>query len=263
MSVAPLLQATALRLRYGRVEVLADVDLSIAAGEMVGLVGPNGSGKSSLLKCLGGLRPLSGGSVTLAGRAATAYSRGELARTLAYVPQHSGPGMSLRVVDMVALGRLPYRGLASEAENRRIVLETINRLGLEALALRHFSDLSGGERQRVLIGRALAQQGKLLLLDEPTSDLDLRHQLSVMATARAVADERGVASVIAIHDLALAARFCDRLVMLKAGRVHDQGRSQEVLTPANLRALFGVGALVGRDTGLPYVIPTHEENHDA
>ena len=252
---APLLEARDLHCRYRQHTVLQGVGFRLAPGEILGLVGPNGAGKSTLLKCLGGLRPFTGGTLSIAGRRIADYRRAELARTVAYVPQHTGPGMALRVLDMVALGRLPHRGTAREAEGRRVVFETIERLGLQALALRHFGELSGGERQRVLIGRALAQQGRLLLLDEPTSDLDLRHQLAALETVRAVADTRGVGAVIALHDLALAARFCDRLLMLRAGAVHGLGPWQDVLTPANVQALFGVGARIGTDAGLPFVIP--------
>ncbi len=258
MSPAPLLQATALRSRYGgraSAEVLSGVDFTLAPGEVLGLVGPNGSGKSSLLKCLAGLRPLSGGSLLLAGRPLAGYARQEMARAIAYVPQHTGPSMSLRVIDMVLLGRLPHRGRGTAQQDQAIALAAIERLALQPLALRHFSDLSGGERQRVLMARALAQQGRLLLLDEPTSDLDLRHQLATLQTVHELSRQRGVGAVIAIHDLALAARFCDRLLMLRAGAVLAAGTPQQVLTPDNVEALFGVSARIGNDGGLPYVIP--------
>lgn len=260
---APLLQAEGLSSRYGRRGtplVLQDVGFSLADGEVVGLIGPNGSGKSSLLKCLAGLRALTEGRLALQGRALHAYHRDELARTVAYVPQLSGPSMSLRVLDMVLLGRLPHRGRSTPEQDLSMALAAIERLALEKLALRHFSDLSGGERQRVLMARALAQQGRLLLLDEPTSDLDLRHQLTTLQTVRDLADQTGVGAVIAIHDLALAARFCDRLLLLRGGRVHAMGPSNEVLTPAHIEALFEVGARVGRDDGLTYVIPTRSQN---
>lgn len=254
----PLVLAEGLHSRYGRLgspEVLQGIGFSVADGEVLGLIGPNGSGKSSLLKCLAGLRPLTAGRLALQGRALAAYARAELARTVAYVPQHTGPSMSLRVLDMVLLGRLPHRGRSTAAEDQRIGLAAIERLSLERLTLRHFSDLSGGERQRVLMARALAQQGRLLLLDEPTSDLDLRHQLATLQTVRDLADRDGVGAVIAIHDLALAARFCDRLLMLRGGQLLEVGPSTEVLTPANIEALFDVGARVGTDAGLTYVIP--------
>lgn len=254
MSTATLMETRDLACRYGNADILRGVSLSLAPGEVVGLVGPNGSGKSTLLKCLAGLRAASAGSIMAQGRPLDSLSRNELARLVAYVPQHTGPTMSLRVIDMVFLGRLPHRGLADGAADEHAVFSAIERLGLQALALRHFSELSGGERQRVMLARALAQQSRLLLLDEPTSDLDLKHQLAAMQTVRELADSDGVGSVIAIHDLALAARFCDRLVLLRNGRVHDQGPWQSVLTPASLDALFGVQARVGVDAGLPYVI---------
>ena len=258
MSNTPLLQAVGLRSRYGgrsSAEVLRGVDFTLAPGEVLGLVGPNGSGKSSLLKCLAGLRPPSGGTLLLEGRSLAGHARQEIARAIAYVPQHTGPSMSLRVIDMVLLGRLPHRGRGSAQQDQAIALAAIERLALQPLALRHFSDLSGGERQRVLMARALAQQGRLLLLDEPTSDLDLRHQLATLQTVHELSRQRGVGAVIAIHDLALAARFCDRLLMLRAGAVLAAGTPQQVLTPANVQALFGVSARIGSDGGLPYVIP--------
>ncbi|WP_159912466.1 ABC transporter ATP-binding protein [Pantoea sp. 18069] len=266
MSQAPLLQATALRSRYGgraSAEVLRGVDFTLAPGEVLGLVGPNGSGKSSLLKCLAGLRPLSGGSLLLEGRSLAGHTRHELARAIAYVPQHTGPSMSLRVIDMVLLGRLPHRGRGTAQQDEAIALAAIARLALQPLALRHFSDLSGGERQRVLMARALAQQGRLLLLDEPTSDLDLRHQLATLQTVHELSRQRGVGAVIAIHDLALAARFCDRLLMLRAGAVLAAGTPQQVLTADNVEALFGVSARIGSDGGLPYVIPIAAQNSES
>jgi iron complex transport system ATP-binding protein len=266
MSQTPLVQATALRSRYGgraSTEVLRGVDFTLAPGEVLGLVGPNGSGKSSLLKCLAGLRPLSGGSLLLEGRALAGYARQEMARAIAYVPQHTGPSMSLRVIDMVLLGRLPHRGRGTAQHDQAIALAAMERLALQPLALRHFSDLSGGERQRVLMARALAQQGRLLLLDEPTSDLDLRHQLATLQTVHELARQRGVGAVIAIHDLALAARFCDRLLMLRAGAVLASGTPQQVLTPANVQALFGVSARIVSDGGLPNVIPISADSAES
>jgi iron complex transport system ATP-binding protein len=171
--------------------------------------------------------------------------------------------MSLRVIDMVLLGRLPHRGRGTAQHDQVIALAAMERLALQPLALRHFSDLSGGERQRVLMARALAQQGRLLLLDEPTSDLDLRHQLATLQTVHELARQRGVGAVIAIHDLALAARFCDRLLMLRAGTVLAAGTPQQVLTPANVQALFGVSARIGSDGGLPYVIPISADSAES
>ena len=254
MSSQSILNAAALGFEYGEVTALAHIELDLAPGEVLGLIGPNGSGNSTLLKCLGSLQPITSGRLDICGRPIADYERSALARTLAYVPQHVGASMSLRVIDMVALGRLPYRGLCSEEKNRGIVLDAVEHMHLEPLALRYFSELSGGERQRVLIARALAQQGRLLLLDEPTSDLDLKHQLGTMQAVRSIADDKGLGAVIAIHDLSLAARFCDRLVMLRGGRIYAQGQWPSVLTPAGIEAVYGVSAKVGMDDGEPYVI---------
>ncbi len=258
MTGVHVLQARGLGSRHGTANVLADIDLDIAPGEVVGLVGPNGSGKSTLLRCLGGLHPVHAGSVAIGGKPLHAYARQALARAVAYVPQQVGSAMALRVTDMVTLGRMPHRGQASAAQHQALVFDAIDAMQLQPLALRHFSDLSGGERQRVLIARALAQQSQLLLLDEPTSGLDLRHQLAALHAVSKAATVRGVGALVAIHDLALAARFCDRLAMLRAGRLLAIGPWQKVLTPEHVQALFGVQARIGQDGGLPYVITVQE-----
>lgn len=162
--------------------------------------------------------------------------------------------MSLRVMDMIGLGRSPHRGLVSRARERAVIFDAIERLQLQPLAMRPFGELSGGQRQRVLLARAIVQEARLLLLDEPTSDLDLRHQLSALGTVRRLADEQGTAALVAIHDLALAGRYCDRLVLLDRGRVHAQGAWQVVLTPHHLAQVYGVAARVGIDGGRPYVL---------
>ena len=251
-----------MRRKPARLDPIRDpASIAIVPGKLIRFLGTNSvSQAKTLAPRISWANSLdSGGNLLNArdftGTNMTSYARAELARTVAYVPQHTGPSMSLRVLDMVMLGRLPHQGISTAARDQRICLAAIERLALEPLALRHFSDLSGGERQRVLMARALAQQGRLLLLDEPTSDLDLRHQLANLQTVRDLADQDGVGAVIAIHDLALAARFCDSLLMLKHGRLHDAGPSSQVLTPTNIEALFDIGARIGADAGLPYVIP--------
>jgi iron complex transport system ATP-binding protein len=267
-----MLRVAGLHYRYGRTPVLQGVDLTIAAGEVVCLVGPNGAGKSTLLKCINRVLPPSQGDVTLDARSTASYRRRDLARAIAYVPQQQGTAAALSVADMIGLGRAPHRGYGTGAHDREIVLDVIEQLALQPLALRLFGELSGGERQRVLIARALAQQGRLMLFDEPTNALDLRHQLETMTVVGSIARERGIAALIAIHDLALASRFSDRLVMLSAGRVLADGAWKDVLAPANVQAAYGVSAIVGsavvdravvdsavvgsaEDSRLPYVIP--------
>lgn len=240
---------------YGQRQVLRNISLNVRAGEVVSLVGANGAGKSTLLKCLSRFLTPRSGNLLLEGQPLETYSRARLARTIGYVPQQAGSAMSLPVADMIALGRAPHRGLSTPTRDRDAVMKAIERLDLQSLALRVFGELSGGERRRVLLARALAQETPLLLLDEPTSDLDLRHQLETMTLVRRLADEDGVAALVAIHDLSLAARFSDRLVLIRDGRVHANGPWREVLTTTNLEAAYGVNVATGSRDGLPYVIP--------
>lgn len=248
-----------LHYRYAAAEVLRGIDLDVAPGEIVCLVGPNGAGKSTVLKCLNLILKPTRGEARLDGVPIPTFSRRGLARAVAYVPQQTGQAMSLPVIEMVGLGRAPHRAVGSAARDQAVVIDAMQMLQLEPLAARHYGELSGGERHRVLIARALAQEGRIMLLDEPTSDLDLRYQLETMTVLRRLASERGVGLLVAIHDLALASRFADRIVMLSQGRVFAEGPWREVVTPANLEAVYGVSAVTGSDGGLPYVIPVQME----
>lgn len=254
-NAAIMLDVQGLHYDYGTRTVLQGIDFTLAAGEVVSLVGPNGAGKSTLLRCLNGVLRASRGTVTLDGRDTRTIARRELARAIAYVPQQQGPAISLSVIDMITLGRAPHRAFGTQARDREIVLDVVEQLGLAPLALRSFAALSGGERQRVLLARALVQGERLLLLDEPTSALDLKHQLETLATLRALARSRGCGVVIAIHDLALASRFSDRLILLDAGRVRTAGPWHEVVAREHLEAVYDVSAIIGSEQDLPYIIP--------
>ena len=235
--------------------ILADVSLQLTRGEVVSLLGVNGAGKSTLLKCVSGFLRPNRGEILLDGSQLRRLSRNELARRIAYVPQQSGAAAALRVFDIVGLGRAPHREVSSPRRDREVVLRSLARLELEALALRPFNELSGGERRRVLLARALAQETPILLLDEPTSDLDLRHQLETMSLVRRLADEDGLCALVAIHDLSLAARFSDRLVLMRDGGVDADGPPERVLTAANLERVYDVGVVTGAFQGLPVVMP--------
>lgn len=256
-----LLQVRGLSCKLGGRPVLQGIDLSLATGEIVALIGANGAGKSTLLRCVLGLQQRDGGQVLVQGRPLEDHDGPALARRMAWVPQPKGAGMGLNVAEAVALGRLPHRGSPAAADDDTVVLDCLQALQLEPLALRPLAELSGGERQRVLIARALAQQAPLLLFDEPTSDLDLRHQLGTLARIRRLASERGVGALVVMHDLALAARFADRLLLLSGGRTLALGPWREVLTPAHLRQAYGVHARVAELDGLPFIAPL-EEAHD-
>ncbi|WJK42072.1 ABC transporter ATP-binding protein [Solwaraspora sp. WMMA2056] len=236
--------------------LLADVTLDAAPGTLVGLLGPNGSGKSSLLRVLAGLQRPDTGRVLLDGVDATTVPRRALARTLALVSQHTAADVDMSVRDVLLLARIPHRPLlaATTAAEVAAAEQALADAGLPGFADRRWSSLSGGERQRVDITRALLQQPRLLLLDEPTNHLDIRHQLELLHRLAA-----GPTTVIAaLHDINLAARFCDQIVLLHAGRVVAAGPPDQVLTPARIGAVYDVHAQVDDDPdGRPYVHLRH------
>ena len=249
--MAPLLEARNVGFAYQERPVLAGVSFSIAAREVVGLVGPNGSGKSTLLRLALGLLAADRGDIQVVGRPVAALSRRALARRAAFVPQDTAMEIAFTVRDVVAMGRHPHLGrfqpeTEADAEAIRWALAAT---ATEALAERTLQELSGGERQRVILARALAQQATVLLLDEPTANLDVAHQLEMLMLVRRVVEEERCA-LIAIHDLALAARFCDRIVMLSEGAVVALGTPREVITEARLARYFRIHSRVRWDPEL-------------
>jgi iron complex transport system ATP-binding protein len=224
--------------------VLEDVSLAVPRGGLVAILGPNGSGKTTLLKLLAGILRPDAGVVTLEGRDLREYSRAQLARRLAIVPQEVHPAFEYTVLEMVLMGRYAHLG-AFEVEGPddvRLAREALRATGTEALEARRFDALSGGEKQRVVIAAALAQAGDVLLLDEPTASLDLAYQLEVAALVRRLHAERGATLVLSTHDLNFAATVCQSAVLLRDGRVLATGATADVITPDNIRALYGVEA---------------------
>jgi len=252
----PRLECTGLRFRYVGPDVLRGVGLSVAPGEVVGLVGPNGSGKSTLLQLLAGLLSPDEGQVRLEGRPLPHLDRRAIARQLAFVPQQFELAFPFTALEVVLSGRHPHLSwLAFEGrDDLAIAREVMAHVGLAELGDRRFHELSGGERQRTMIAAALAQQPSVLLLDEPTASLDLHFQEEVMAvidrTARA-----GTAVVMAIHDLNLALAWCPRVVILDGGRVADDGPTARVLTPGRLEEVYGTGGRMVQVDGRPVVLP--------
>ena len=231
-----------------RHQALTAVSLAVERGDLVGILGPNGSGKTTLLNVLaGGLTPRTG-SVTLDGRAMTAWSRREIARRLAFVPQDTHAPFDFTVLDLVLMGRFPHLGaFALEGpEDLAIARRALDATGTAAFETRAFSTLSGGEKQRVAIASALAQSPRLLLLDEPTASLDIGYQIEVQTLLDRLNADNGVTMVLSTHDLNLAAALCRRLVLLRDGRVLAAGPTEEVLTPHAVRELYGVDAEVAR-----------------
>jgi iron complex transport system ATP-binding protein len=222
--------------------ILRDVSLALAEGERVALVGPNGAGKSTLLRALAGtLRPTAG-RVELGGVPIQELGRAQVARRLAVVPQQTALPFAMRVEEVVALGRLPHEAplRGSRPADRAAVAAAIERVGLGHLLGRDARELSLGERQLVLLALAVAQEAPVLLLDEPTVHLDLRHQVEAMELLRDLNERDGTALVAVLHDLGLAAHFFPRLVVIDHGRVVADGPPAEVLTDARIREVFGV-----------------------
>ncbi|HUD28009.1 MAG TPA: ABC transporter ATP-binding protein [Novosphingobium sp.] len=250
------LSARDLHLKRGGRALIGGIDLTLAPGELVCLLGPNGAGKSTLIRCLDGIWKPTSGHVAVDDRPLPSLHRAELARTIAYVPQHSGETMGLDVTQIVTLGRAAHRHRESAGARRALVAAALQRFALAPFAHRTFDSLSGGEKQRVLIARAAVQEARYLLLDEPTSALDLRHQLEALSQVRAMVDRTGVGALMAIHDLSAAARFADRIALMKEGRLVAMGDWRAILTPERLRDVFGVSAHVGEIKGVPYVLPT-------
>lgn len=224
--------------------IVDSVSLAVAPGETLGLIGPNGSGKSSLLRLLAGLRRVASGVVTLGEAEITTLPRRAVARRLAFVEQHSATEAPLTVRQVVALGRTPHRGALEPwgAEDAVAVARALATVGLAGWEARRWSTLSGGERQRVQIARALAQDPRELLLDEPTNHLDVRHQIDILGLVARLP----LTAVVALHDLNLAAMFCDRLAVLQAGRLVALGAPEAVLTEALVADVFGVAVHIAR-----------------
>jgi iron complex transport system ATP-binding protein len=228
--------------------VLRGLDLALRAGDLVALLGPNGSGKTTLLRLVTAqLRP-DRGSVSVGGRPVAEWRRDALARRVAVLPQQLELPAGFRVAELVEMGRAPHaRSLfGSSAEDERAVRRALQDADALDLAHRFADQLSGGERQRVLVAMALAQEPELLLLDEPTLHLDLAHQVALLSAIRRLRAQRGLTVLAVLHDLNLAAAFAPRVVILAEGRVAADGPPDEVLTPALVERVFGVGVAEAR-----------------
>lgn len=248
------IEAAAVTAVRGRRTILGPVDARVRPGEFVGLVGPNGAGKSTLLRVLAGLEAPEQGTVSFGGRPLPMLPNGELARRLAYLGQEGRVHWPISAERVVALGRLPHRQARAGHGDAAAVARAMAAMEILDLRDRPVAGLSGGERMRVLIARALAVEADALLADEPTSGLDPAHQLHVLETFARLARE-GVAVVAVLHDLSLALRFCDRLLLMAGGLALADGRPADVLDAAALRATYGITAHHGRVDGLPFIIP--------
>ena len=257
-ATAPLLEARDIEVEIGGNAVLDGVSVEVRAGEIVGLVGPNGAGKSTLLRAATGLVPLRRGRIRVGGDALDSLSRRELAKRVAVVQQLPEAPATLGVRQLALLGRHPHLGLLAResARDLSIVEGALRQAGCLDLAGRELGTLSGGERRRAFIARALAQQAPLLLLDEPTANLDAGAQHEVLELVSELAG-RGTGVLLVVHDLTLATAYCDRLALLDRGRVVAAGAPAEVITPEIVRRVYGesVSVVAHPVTGAPLVLP--------
>lgn len=239
--------AEQIALSYGKQQILKDVSISVQAKEFVGIIGPNGSGKSTLLKCIYRVLKPDGGCVYLGGEELLHMPYRESARKMAVVAQHNYYNFEFSVQEVVLMGRTPHKKPLERdnAKDYRIVEEALKTVGMAAFAERSFSTLSGGEQQRVILARALAQQTECLVLDEPTNHLDITHQLQLMKLVK----QLDVTVISAIHDLNIAASFCDRIYALKEGQIVGTGTPEEVLTREFIREIYQVETEIVKDSG--------------
>lgn len=234
-------------------KVLDKVSFSLKNSECLAILGNNGAGKSTLLKCIDRIHPTKNASVIVDGKDVFAMSNREMAQQVAFVPQNT-TAVNMTVFDTVLLGRKPYIKWDASEEDRQTVVDIIHRMGLDKYVLRNVSELSGGEAQKVMLSRALAQQPRLLLLDEPTSNLDPRNQHEVMHTVRKIAQENNICVITVLHDLNLAIRYCDRFLFLKDAGVYACG-GREVMTPENIEAVYEMHVHLETYMDIPVIIP--------
>lgn len=237
---------------YGKHQVLKDISFTAQPGDCVGILGNNGAGKSTLITCLNKIRKPNSGTVLVDGENVFSMSRQETARTIAYVAQKNEMSQTT-VYDAVLLGRKPYMKWGLVKEDYDLCDEMLERIGMADFKLRYINELSGGEAQKVMLARAFVQQPKILLLDEPTSNLDPRNQYEMMKLVREMAQEHGITVLVVIHDLNLALRYCNQFLFVKDGLVYDYG-DQSIITQQSLRDVYGIDASIITHQGKKFAI---------
>ncbi|MFC4301855.1 heme ABC transporter ATP-binding protein [Cohnella boryungensis] len=261
-----MIEARRLSYRIGGREVLRQIDLRVEAGDFFGIIGPNGSGKSTLLKLLSGIESPASGEVLLEGKAIREYSRKETARRIAVLQQEALPAVGYTVREVVEMGRFPYqRWLGGEASDPEPVIRRVmEQLELQGLASRLVGELSGGERQRVALAKTMVQEPRVLMLDEPTTYLDIGFQVQMMDYVQSWRREYGLTVVAVLHDLNLAAQYCDRLLVLHEGQATASGAPGEVLTSGLVQQVYGTEPIVldHPDSGVPQILLRGRRTND-
>ena len=248
-----MIEIRGLRVSYGERRVVRDLDLTVGAGEVVGLVVRNGCGKTTLLHAISQVIPSASGEILLMGDRASGLSRRELARRVAVVPQSAMLPIGYTALEVVLMGRTPHLDFLQQegANDRERALEALARVDCAHFTHRRVDELSGGERQNVILARALAQDTPILLLDEPTAHLDIGHQMTLFRLVRELAREANLAVLAAIHDLTLAALYCDKVALMHEGRIIAIGPPGDVLTTENIAQSYGAHVRVLHEPSLP------------
>ncbi len=239
---------------YSSVPVLKDIRACLSGNKLVSILGPNGVGKSTLIHCINKILSPTKGVVLLDGANIDEIKLKELAKQIGYVPYSANDSFPLSVVDTVLIGRHPHSKFGSLDHDLGIVYDTLKMLGISNLAMRSFNELSAGQHQKVMLARGLVQEPKVLLLDEPTSNLDVRHQLDVTKMLKHLSREKGILVIMISHDINIAAKYSDEIIMMHEGSIYATGKPCDVITKENLSKVYGVSSEVIMDDGVPHVI---------
>ena len=251
-----------LKFDYPGVSVLHDITFDTAKPELIGILGPNGVGKSTLIHCMNRILTPTGGAVLVDEKSVLEYRLKELAQIMGYVPCSTSEAFPMTVVDTIMVGRHPRSSWHTSDEDFEVVYESIRQMGLEDLAMREFTALSAGQRQKVMLARGLAQEPNVLLLDEPTANLDIKHQYAVTKLMKRIAHEKNMQVVMICHDLNIASKYCERIILMSEGTIFAVGTPQEVITEENVSKVYGIHCKVIDDCGSPHVIVCDEDQID-
>ena len=248
------IQINGLQFSYTSTPILDGVNADLSGPKLISILGPNGVGKSTLIHCINKILTPKGGVVMMNGEDVKNITIKQMSKKVGYVPYSANDSFPLSVVDTVMMGRHPHSKLGSLDNDLRIVYDTLQMLGITHLAMRSFNELSAGQHQKVMLARGLAQEPEVLLLDEPTSNLDVRHQIEVTKLLKRLTQEKGILTFMISHDINIAAKYSDQIVMMHQGKIFATGTPEEVITEENLRAVYGVESKIVDDEGSPHVI---------
>lgn len=248
------LKLEGLTFSYTSVPVLEDITLELEGPKFVSILGPNGVGKSTLIHCINRIIEPTAGKVFIDGKDIGTFPLKELARTVGYVPYSTNDAFPLTVVDTILMGRHPHSRWNTMDKDLDVAYSVLKMLKIENLAMRNFNELSAGQHQKVMLARGLAQEPRILLLDEPTSNLDVRHQLDVTELLKKLSVERNLLIIMISHDINIAAKYADEIIMMHNGGIYAVGTPEEVINPLNLEVVYGVESEIVKDGNRPHVI---------